>query len=239
MGIKFRRGVLLAGVYGVGKTLGAKVAAGIAVEKGITFIYCKRAEEFAEAVEFAIQYQPAVVFCEDIDRVLAGERSVKMDDILNIVDGIDTKAAEVMIVLTSNAPEAINPAGLRPGRLDAIINVLPPDAEAVVRLIKMYGAGMLATDLDLTKVAAKLEGSIPAVIEEVVKRSKLAALKDNPDSNKIVVTELALEEAADTMEMQLALLNGPKDPIGHRGSITMKEILEPVVRETLSTVYGR
>ncbi|MEX0632803.1 hypothetical protein M8494_14790 [Serratia ureilytica] len=43
-----------------------------------------------------------MIFCEDIDRAVSGERSVAMDDILNILDGIDTKANNIITVLTTN-----------------------------------------------------------------------------------------------------------------------------------------
>ena len=79
-------------------------------------------------------------------------------------------------MLTTNHLENINPAMLRPGRLDSIINVLPPDAEAVSRLFHLYGGSTIAADEDLSKAADLLSGTIPAVIAEVVKRAKLVQL---------------------------------------------------------------
>lgn len=210
-GIPVKRGILLAGDFGVGKTLAAKVAAAMAVEHNVTFIYCKRAEEFAEAVEFSLQYAPAIVFCEDIDRVVTGERNPEMDNILNIVDGIDTKSSEVMVVLTTNAVEKINPAILRPGRLDAVIEVKKPDAGAAKRLIQHYGRTFIDKDADLTSVASMMAGYIPAVIEEIVKRSKLSAVKRTKRGDKILITEADLMESVQTMQMQLRLLNPEKN----------------------------
>lgn len=211
-GIPVKRGVLLAGRFGVGKTMAARVAAAEAVAAGVTYIYCQRADEFADAVEFAQQYQPAVVFCEDIDRALAGERSTAMDEVLNIIDGIDSKQADIMVVLTTNDVDRINPAMLRPGRLDAVIPITEPDAAAVERLLRHYGAGVLDPDVDLTQVGEQLAGNIPAVIAEVVKRSKLAALKRTPSgTTRITVNAQALKEAAETMTMQLGLLNRKPD----------------------------
>jgi transitional endoplasmic reticulum ATPase len=213
-GISFKRGVLLAGDFGTGKTLAARVAAALAVENGITYIYCKRTDEFAQAVEFALQYAPAIVFCEDIDRVTTGDRDIEMDKILNIIDGIDTKSAQVMVVLTTNAVEKINPAMLRPGRLDAVIHVKRPDASAAARLIRYYGGRFINGDTTLMLVGEQLRDQIPAVIEEVVKRSKLAALKRSPRGVRdIEVSEVDLLEAANTMHMQLDLLAGPKAPV--------------------------
>lgn len=208
-GIPFKRGCLLAGDFGVGKTLAARIAAKLAVEAGISYIYCARADEFAQAVEFAHQYQPAVVFCEDIDRVMTGDRSVSVDDVLNIIDGLDSKRSDVMVVLTTNAVNDVTQAMLRPGRLDAVIEVTKPDAKATERLLRHYGKGVISSNADLKAVSEALKGNIPAVIAEVVKRSKLSALKRTPvGTHEIVVDEVALREAAYTMETQLRLLEG-------------------------------
>ncbi len=208
-GIPLKRGVLLGGTYGTGKTLAASVAAKLAVQHGVTYLYIPRADELSHALAFARQYQsPAcVVFCEDIDRVTAGDRSVEMDDILNIIDGIDSKTANIIVVLTTNEMEKINPAMLRPGRLDAVINVLPPDAKAAARLLRLYGRGVIAENTDLTRAGELLAGKIPAIIAEVVKRTKLAQLKYTPEGSRISeVSEQAVVDAAETMRAQMDLL---------------------------------
>src|SRR2546422_2691021 len=100
-GLPFKRGVLLAGKYGTGKTLAAFLAANRANANGITFVYVEKSAEFTQAVTFARQYLPAVVFCEDIDRITSGERDAHMDAILNTIDGIDSKTGDLMVVLTT------------------------------------------------------------------------------------------------------------------------------------------
>lgn len=207
--IPIKRGVLLGGTYGTGKTLAATVASKIAVDHGITYLYVPRADELAHAIGFAKQNQsPAcVVFVEDIDRALAGERSVKMDDILNVIDGIDTKSTNVIVVLTTNDLNAINPAMLRPGRLDAVIEVLPPDAKAVEKLLRLYGGNAIDKATDLSKAASSLDGEIPAVISEVVKRAKLAQLAmQEPGVPVTKLSEQALVTSAESMSKQLKLL---------------------------------
>jgi transitional endoplasmic reticulum ATPase len=214
-GIPLKRGVLLGGPYGTGKTLAAKVAAKKAVEAGATFIYVARAEELAQAVAFATQYQNplAVVFCEDIDRAMHGERTVAIDDILNIIDGIDTKSASLMVILTTNHLENISPAMLRPGRLDAVIEVTPPDEKAVERLIRVYSDDALPASVDLKRVGEALAGRIPAVIAEVVKRAKLSQLAIQQEGQPLkFLTEDALLEAAQTMNVQLKLLSQDRTP---------------------------
>lgn len=236
-GIPVKRGILLAGDFGVGKTLAAKVAAALAVEYGKTFIYCKRTDEFAEAIEFAQQYGPAIVFCEDIDRVVTGVRTDDMDALLNIIDGVDTKTSETIIVLTTNEVEKINPAVLRPGRLDAVIEVKRPDAKAVQKLVKLYGQQFVDPKANLETVGKMLEDNIPAVIEEVVKRAKLSALKHAPvGTSDILVTEIDVREAAATMKMQLDLLAGkPKDT---NGKATLDSVLAGHLREVKEQILN-
>lgn len=214
-GIPIKRGVLLGGVYGTGKTMAATVASRYAVDSGITYVYIPRANELADAIEFAKQYQsPAcVIFCEDVDRVTSGERSVKMDEILNLIDGIDTKNANIITVLTTNDLEAINPAMIRPGRLDAVIDVTPPDAHAVEKLIRLYGGEAITPDTDLSEAGRVLDGQIPAVIAEVVKRAKLAELRRLPAGQKVTkLSQDAIVESSKTMHAQVDLLKRLSEP---------------------------
>lgn len=234
-GISLKRGILLGGTFGTGKTLAAFVASKYAVEAGVTFLYVPRADELADAITFAKQYQsPAcVVFCEDIDRVLEGDRSVKMDDILNIIDGIDSKNSNIMVVLTTNNLERIHAAMLRPGRLDAVVEVLKPDAKAVEKLLRIYGKGVIATDADLAAAGKLLEGNIPAVIAEVVKRVKLSQLKFQPPGQLIgEVGGEAVVDAAETMKQQIDLLQRAIDGKGPQGS-KLEEGLADVVRKAM------
>jgi len=238
--LSVKRGVLLGGPYGTGKTLAATVASTLAVEAGVTYIYVPRADELAKAIEFAKQYQsPAcVVFCEDIDRVMDGERDVEMDDILNIIDGIDTKNSNIITVLTTNAMRSINPAMLRPGRLDAVIEVTPPDAEAVQRLLRLYGGSNVAVDADLSAVGSELAGCIPAVIAEVVKRAKLSQVRLNAPGERVkLLSSDALLDAAKTMRAQVKLLeetSAPKDP-----AITVDSTLAVVMERAVAPLMDR
>jgi len=236
--INVKRGVLLAGTYGTGKTLGAKVAAKKAVATGNTFLYTPHANELSYAIEFAKQYQsPAcVIFVEDIDRAVTGERSVSMDDILNIVDGIDTKTARIITVLTSNHLEDINPAMLRPGRLDAIIEVTPPDAKAVERLLRSYGGSTITDDVNLEAAAKKLAGQIPAVIAEVVKRAKLAELSVTPPGEKIEsISEASILLAAESITFQTELLDR-RAREGVRRLPSLEETFVEIIRQAITGV---
>lgn len=217
--IPLKRGVLLEGRYGVGKTLTAYVAARKCVENGWTFIYIEHVAELEAALKFAAQYQPAMIFAEDVDRVVEGERSVAMDDILNTLDGIEAKASETIVVLTTNHVEKINKAMLRPGRLDAVISVLPPDADAVAKLLRLYGRGLLDAATNVAGVSAMLAGQIPAVIREVVERSKLAAIS-RLDVGELRIDAEDLATAAKGMLSHLALLESDD-----KGEMSNEEML--------------
>lgn len=205
-GFPLKRGVLLEGRYGVGKTMTTRITAKICVDNGWTFITIDRPASLKEALVFAQNYQPAVVFCEDIDRS-AEKRDDLTNDLLNTVDGILSKSAKVMVVLTTNHVEKIDQAMMRPGRLDAVISVTPPDAEAVERLIRLYARGRLTEGTDLTEASNALAGQIPAVVREIVERSKLAMICHGRDS----ISGEDLVIAAEGMQAHLALL-APKAP---------------------------
>lgn len=209
-----KRGVLLTGPYGTGKTLLAYVTAGIAVESGWTFMYLENVAQLPTAIQWAKQFGRVVIFAEDLDKASADENSL----IPNTLDGIDTKDSEIMVVLTTNHLALVDQLLLRPGRLDCVLPIEPPDAEAHARLIQVYGRGMLAPGEDFSEVAQMLADSnvIPAVTREVVERSKLAFIHRAPDKALTGEVELNAEDllwSARTMQQQLKLLE-PKDAQG-------------------------
>ena len=236
-GIPFKSGVLLGGPFGTGKTLAARVAAKLAVENDVTFIYIRRADEIVRAIQFArLYYQSAaVVFCEDIDRVTSNKRDAVFDNILNTIDGIDAKSTRVMVVATTNELESINPAILRPGRMDAVIVVTPPDAAAVEKLIRVYAGDALGDTEDLSQAGVALAGQIPAVIAEVVQRAKKVMLKTTAPGKKITkLTSQAITESAETIRQQVALLQPKEEP----AMDTLDKHFGALVRAELSKVRG-
>ena len=176
--IPLKRGILLEGKYGTGKSLTARVTAKVATDNEWTFIMLDRSQGLKAAIEFGRTYQPCVIFAEDIDRA-ADRENESVNDLVNLIDGVITKNMEMMVVLTTNFVEKIDRALLRPGRFDAVISIQPPDAETVGRLIRTYarndkGVDLLESDVDLTEVGMILSGQIPATIREVVERAKLS-----------------------------------------------------------------
>ncbi len=127
---------------------------------------------------------------------------------LNTIDGVESKGTEIMGILTSNHVEKINRAMIRPGRLDAVIHIDPPDAASAEKLIRIYGRGTIDQDEDLSEVAATLAGHIPAAIREAVERAKLYAIA----SSQGRVTGIAAQDlllSAKQMQQHLELLREP------------------------------
>lgn len=206
--ISLKRGILLEGPYGTGKTLTATVTARKCVANNWTFIYLRDVKQLPQAINFAKAYTPVVIFAEDIDQVLADpdHRDEEVNDILNSIDGIDTKGVEIITVLTTNNVEKITTAMLRPGRLDTVVPVRAPDAEAAIRLVKLFAGDQIADGQDFSQVGAELAGCIPAMIQEVVKRSKLGAVRRAATGGVLEITSRDIEVSALSMLAHMELL---------------------------------
>lgn len=213
-GIPLKRGILLEGPYGVGKTLAANVAARLCAENGWTFIQVNRVQDVARAYQFALRHQPAIVFCEDIDEVMNEEsgRSEEINAILNSVDGIESKSAEIITVLTTNDLENITKAMLRPGRIDTVIPVRPPDSAAAQRLIRLYAGVALPAAENLSVAGSLLAGHNAAVVREVVNRSKLSAVRRITESGQMLsLIAHDIELAARQMQAHSELLEDEEE----------------------------
>lgn len=199
--IPLKRGILLEGEYGCGKTLTARQVAGVANENNWTFILVSSAQALKYALTFAKMYQPCVVFTEDIDRISDDGRNERANDLINEIDGIVGKNDEIITILTTNFASKIDKAMLRPGRLDTVVSVRPPEAEAVERLIRFYAGDSLDPKSNLEQVKTELAGKIPAAIREVVEKSKLAML--HYGHSKITEKELLVSAAGIRNHLEL------------------------------------
>ena len=205
-GVPLKRGVLLEGPFGTGKTLTAGVLARICVENGWTFLYVDDVRDLDMALKFARLYQPCVVFGEDIDRAIGMNRSSDVDRILNTLDGIGSKKAEIFVCLTTNNVDVIGPAFMRPGRIDTVVHIGPPDGEAAVKLVRLYGHGRVkGNDKDIEKAVKPVIGSNAAFLQEVTERSKLAAIRRIEGKGSIMITPTDIAYAASQMAAHLKL----------------------------------
>jgi len=231
--IPIKRGILLEGPFGTGKSLTARMVARVAEDNGWTFILLDRVQGLNTALEFANRYSPAVVFAEDIDRI-ASERDDATNDLINTIDGVVSKRSEIMTILTTNFADKLNPVILRPGRLDAVISLKAPDRDAVERLVRFYAGSLLPEKVALPKSSAELAGQIPASIRECVERAKLGMI----GRGDVMLADNDVFIAAETMKNHLALLN--KDDVAptdaEQLATSLKNVLKNGEEKTLDTI---
>ena len=209
LGIRPPRGILLFGPPGTGKTLLAKA---VATESGANFIAVRGPEILSKWVgesEKAIreifrkarQYAPAVVFFDEIDAIAhvrggeigtrVGERIVSQ--LLTEIDGI-SELSDVVVIAATNRPDVIDPALLRPGRLEKLIYVPPPDEKGRLEILRIHTRNVpLDEDVDLVEIARRTEGFTGADLAALVREAALQALRE--DINTRVVKMRHFEAA--------------------------------------------
>lgn len=206
-GVPVKRGILLHGPYGTGKTLTALHVASICQESGWTFILVKNGDDIDEAIELAQELQPCCVFFEDIDAVASTERNVDVNAILNTIDGVLSKDSKVITVLTTNHIEQVNPAMLRPGRLDAVIMLGALDKKATIHFIEQNASKHLSGTLDADAIYTASEGYTPAFLKEAVSKAVLYSLARGEAAS---VTSDDIVNALVELRPQFDLMQGPK-----------------------------
>lgn len=199
LGLTNPPGILLAGPPGCGKTLLAKA---IANESGLNFISVKGPEllnmyvgESERAIrtvfERARNSAPSVIFFDEIDS-LCPKRSLSSSDssarvvnqLLTEMDGLEAKGKHVFVIGATNRPDIIDPAVLRPGRLDKILFVGFPSAseraEIFDALTRRGARPPLAADVSAAAIAAdpRCDGLTGADLSALVREASVAALKE-------------------------------------------------------------
>jgi transitional endoplasmic reticulum ATPase len=195
MDVQAAKGVLMYGPPGTGKTLLAKA---IANESQSNFISIKGPELLnkyvgesekgvREIFEKARANAPTVVFFDEIDSI-AGERGRQSGDsgvgervvsqLLTELDGLED-LEDVVVIATTNRPDLIDPALLRPGRLDRHIHVPVPDEGARRKIFAVHTADKpLARGVELDDLAARTDGYVGADIEAVCREASMAATRE-------------------------------------------------------------
>ncbi|UCE13961.1 MAG: AAA family ATPase [Candidatus Heimdallarchaeota archaeon] len=204
MGIRAPRGVLLYGPPGTGKTLLAKalaneIQANFLVVKGPELLskwFAESARQIRTLFRRARQLAPCIIFFDEID-ALAGprggalstdgsrERDRVINQLLASLDGIE-RMRGVFVVGATNRPNAIDPALLRPGRLDRLIYIPVPDLEARIKILKVHTKTMpLAENVDLQKLAEATENFTGADLENLCREAAYAGLRRDFSSRKV------------------------------------------------------
>ena len=216
-GRHMRRGLLLHGPPGVGKTLTAMYLATQMPDRTVVLLTGAGLGTVTTSVDLATALTPSIVILEDVDLVamdrLEEPTNALLFELLNAMDGLDTDH-DVLFVLTTNAPERIERAlASRPGRIDQAVELALPDADGRRRLLALYGEGLQLVPGESDGLVDELEGTSPAFIRELLRRSALVAAEESPGDGELRVTERELRTAlaelrAGSNELTRALLGG-------------------------------
>jgi SpoVK/Ycf46/Vps4 family AAA+-type ATPase len=205
-GIPMKFGALLEGPYGTGKTLLAFKLAEEANNSGWAAIYLKSPELLADTLRMAKTLDQngngILVFVEDIDQVTKGERTAALQDILNTLDGGDTKDMNVIALFTTNHLELIDPTFLRVKRIGTIITMPYLDEVTAEAYVSKFCEGIELVG-DFAPVYEKIaEAKIaPAFMAEIVEKVKSNLVFS--DDNVIKATDL--DECVDSYLRQVEL----------------------------------
>ena len=196
MGIKPPKGVILYGAPGTGKTLLAKA---VANQTSATFLRIVGSELIQKYLgdgprlvrqlfQVAAENAPAIVFIDEIDAIgtkryestSGGEREIQrtMLELLNQLDGFDDRG-DVKVVMATNKIETLDPALIRPGRIDRKILFENPDTATKKKIFTLHSSKMtLAEDVDLDEFIAQKDDLSGADIKAICSEAGLRALRE-------------------------------------------------------------
>lgn len=197
VGITPPKGVLFYGPPGTGKTLLAKA---VAHETNATFIkivasefvkkYIGEGSRLVRGVfELAKEKSPAIIFIDEIDAIAAkrlqgstsGDREVQrtLMQLLAEMDGFESRG-NVGIIAATNRPDILDPALIRPGRFDRIIEVPVPDEEGKLEILKIHTKNMtLDPDVDLASIAANAKNASGADLKSICTEAGMFAIRED------------------------------------------------------------
>ncbi len=194
-GVSPAKGILLHGPPGTGKTLLAKA---VASQSGVNFISVKgpallskfvgeSERGIREVFKKARQAAPCIVFFDEIDALAPVRGSGGSDSnvsqrvisqLLTEMDGVE-ELKGVLVVAATNRKDILDPALLRPGRFDLILEVPPPDADGRAQIFAVHLAGKpLAPGVDVATLVRRADGFTGAEIETVCDRGALLAVRE-------------------------------------------------------------
>jgi hypothetical protein len=181
-GRSLKRGLLLFGPPGIGKTLTVMYLVGRMPGRTV-ILTTGRGMGMVQAIgQMARVLSPAMVVLEDVD-LIAQERGQPFQptgpllfELLNEMDGLSDDC-DVIFVLTTNRADMLEPAlAARPGRIDLAVELPLPDADGRRRLFELYARGLeLHDDVDMEGLIAHTEGASPAYAKELLRKAAVLA----------------------------------------------------------------
>jgi transitional endoplasmic reticulum ATPase len=207
LGVQPPRGVLLYGPPGCGKTYLVKAIAGsgranVLAVKGAELL-SKWVGESERAVRElfrrAREAAPTLVFLDEVD-ALAPIRGQASDggttdrvvaSLLTELDGVEA-LRNVVVVGATNRPDLVDPALLRPGRLERLVYVPPPDGDARADILRAVARQVpLASDVDVAALATGLDDFSAADCAALVREAALAAMRESLDATSVTAAHVA------------------------------------------------
>ena len=206
LGVDPPRGVLLYGPPGCGKTF---VVRALAASGRLSVHTVKGAElmdKWVGASERAVrdlfdrarESAPSLIFLDEVD-ALAPRRGQSSDSgvsdrvvaaLLTELDGVEP-LADVVVLGATNRPDLIDPALLRPGRLERLVFVPPPDAQARADVLRTSGRNVpFADDVDIESLATELEGYSAADCSALLREAALSAMRRNIEAATVTADDV-------------------------------------------------